>query len=138
MPFPICDNSDNLLDYFQLPQQSSTPTQSVSLQPSTFQLDDSVPHQSLTENTLSPHLSSTDTLFQPRQPNRSHKTPAKLQDYVCSQVQTSWCNLVTVSPTYSPCLSSIEDFPEPATYEQAVKHPGWVEAMNKDPRFTNQ
>jgi len=131
LPLPIYNNFDNLSDYFQPPQQSSTPAQS-SHQPSTSQLRDSVPPQSLTENTLSPHLSSTGTLFQPRKSTRSHKTPIRLQDYVCSQVQTSWCNLVSVSPTYSSCLSAIEDFPEPATYEQAVKHPGWVEAMKKE------
>jgi len=26
----------------------------------------------------------------------------------------------------------MEEYPEPATYEQAAKHPGWVEAMNKE------
>jgi len=40
--------------------------------------------------------------------------------------------LVFVPPAYSACLTAIEDFPELATYEQAAKHPGWVEAMNKE------
>ena len=30
------------------------------------------------------------------------------------------------------CISAIEEFPEPTTYEEAAKHPGWVEAMNKE------
>jgi len=30
------------------------------------------------------------------------------------------------------CLSTREEFPEPTTYEHAAKHPGWVEAMNKE------
>ena len=30
------------------------------------------------------------------------------------------------------CLSAIEEFPEPNSYEQAITHPGWVEAMDKE------
>ena len=33
---------------------------------------------------------------------------------------------------YTACLTALEDFLEPATYEQAAKHPGWVEAMQKE------
>ena len=37
-----------------------------------------------------------------------------------------------IPPEHIAYLSAIEEFPEPATYEQAAKHPGWVEAMNKE------
>jgi len=30
------------------------------------------------------------------------------------------------------CMSAIDEFLEPTTYEQATKHPGWIEAMNKE------
>jgi len=30
------------------------------------------------------------------------------------------------------CLYTIEEFPEPRTYEEAAEHPGWTEAMQKE------
>jgi len=30
------------------------------------------------------------------------------------------------------CMSVIDEFPEPPTYEQAAKHSTWIEAMNKE------
>ena len=78
------------------------------------------------------NLPSTDTVLCPRKSNRSHKTPARFKDYVCSHTQTNWCNLIFASPISNTCLAAIEQYPEPATYEQAAKHPGWIEAMNKE------
>ena len=39
---------------------------------------------------------------------------------------------MTIPPKHIACLSTREEFPEPTTYEHAAKHPGWVEAMNKE------
>ena len=55
--------------------------------------------------------------------------PAHFKDYVCSQTQTSWCNLIFASKIY---LAALEQYPEHSTYDQAAKHPGWVEAMDKE------
>jgi len=55
--------------------------------------------------------------------------PAHFKDYVCSQTQTSWCNLIFASKI---CLAALEQYPEPSTYDQAAKHPGWAEAMDKE------
>jgi len=46
-------------------------------------------------------------------------------------MQTNWCSLVFVPPVYMACLSALVEFPEPTTYEQAAKHPSWIEAMEK-------
>ena len=67
-----------------------------------------------------------------RKSTRSHKTPSHLQDFVCSNAQTSWCNLVTIPPEHPACLSAMEEFPEPSSYEQAAQHPRWVQAMQKE------
>ena len=73
--------------------------------------------------------------MQPRRSTRSHKVPSHLQDYVCSNTHTSWCNLATAPPDYMACFSTIEEFREPISYEQALKHLGMcsqVEAMKKE------
>ena len=67
-----------------------------------------------------------------RRSTRSHKTPSHLQDYVCSHFHANWCNLTFLSPTSFAALTALEEFPEPVSYEQAAKHPGWVQAMNKE------
>ena len=36
------------------------------------------------------------------------------------------------TPEHMPCLSAIEEFPEPTSFEHAAKHPGWVETMEKE------
>jgi len=66
-----------------------------------------------------------------RRSTRNHKIPSHFQHYVCSQTQTTWCNLIALPPEHMACRSGIEEFPEPTSYKQAVKHPGWVEARNK-------
>ena len=70
--------------------------------------------------------------FPTRRSSRSHKTPSHLQDFICSNTQVSWCNLILVPPAHIAALTALEEFPEPANYEQAAKHPGWVEAMQKE------
>jgi len=40
--------------------------------------------------------------------------------------------LVIIPPKHVACLTAIEEFPVPSSYEQAAKHPGWVAAMNKE------
>ena len=40
--------------------------------------------------------------------------------------------MVSVPQFHMACLTAIEEFPEPCSYEQAATHPGWVEAMEKE------
>jgi len=79
------------------------------------------------------HSSTTSAVSLPiRRSTRNHKTPSHLQDYVCSHTQSTWCNLVALSSKHMACISAMEEFPEPVSYEQAVKHPGWIAAMDKE------
>ena len=41
-----------------------------------------------------------------------------------------WCNMVS-TPTNLACLSTLEEYLEPKSYEEAATHPGWTEAMQK-------
>ena len=36
------------------------------------------------------------------------------------------------TPQHLVCLSAIEAYPEPKTYEDVAAHPGWTEAMQKE------
>jgi len=84
------------------------------------------------DTSLQPVPPSVEAPILTRRSTRAHKVPSHLQDYICSQVQSSWCNLVVLPPEHTACISAIDDFPEPSSYEQAVKHPGWVEATDKE------
>jgi len=107
----------------------------LSAQPSE---DLSIPSNSIppqTTSSTSPHQTlptSTAPSLPTRRSTRSHKPPSYFQDYVCSNTQTTWCNLVILPPEHMICLSTIEEFQEPSSYEYAAKHPGWVEAMEKE------
>ena len=126
--FPVVNNQ---LSHQPLPSApSSSPEQVLSSDPSLSNTAEQ--HQDLSDTSLVQHLPSTDVVPCPRKSSRSHKPPARFTDYICSQAQTTWCNLVLASPISHTCLVAIDQFPEPSTYEQAVKHPGWIEAMNKE------
>ena len=143
LPLPVCDASDNIQPVYNVPshsqhqdgsQQSHTiaaPQSSGLLQTVTSEAAPA-PHQTLPPVQHTAQQPPTEVVHQLRKSTRSHKTPIHLQDYICSHIQPSWCNLVFFPPTNSTCLSVIEEYPEPATYEQAAKHPGWIEAINKE------
>jgi len=80
-----------------------------------------------------------------RRSSRSHKPPSYLEDYVHLVNTTPFCfaTLTDISmqpPTMlSLCLSSDSqllldrlNFHEPHTYDEAVQHPDWQEAMDKE------
>lgn len=81
-----------------------------------------------------------------RRSTRSLKTPAYLEDYVCSTVHladvSNFCFLSSVqTPSFSfnalsspnqHFLNSLSHIHEPNSYSQAVLHPGWQDAMAKE------
>jgi len=129
LPLPICDDIDNLLSLTnhnqvnQLPQQSSTSTQFQTFPDNPpvqhFTSDSSQHHAEAQpqDNSSVQNFPSLDTVFHPRKSTRSHKTPTRFQDYICSHTQTNWCNLVFAPSVYNTYLAAIEKCPEHATYE---------------------
>ena len=100
---------------------------------SIFTLPNSVPPPVNSSSSSHQALPTSTTPSLPtRRSTRSHKPPSHFRDYVCSNTQSTWCNLVGLPPEHVPCLSAIEEFPEPTSFEHAAKHPGWVEAMEKE------
>ena len=85
------------------------------------------------ENVISKHLSQrhAEQNIQTRRSTRAHKPPSHLHDYICNNIQTSWCNMVS-TPHQLICLSAMEEYPEPMSYEEAATHAGWTEAMQKE------
>ena len=79
-------------------------------------------------------------------PTRPHKVPSYLQDYVlCSHSASSHCLATTTNfclpPSSLPftCLAAPSqqllsnlDFTEPCSYDEAITHTGWKDAMNKE------
>ena len=123
LPLPITDESDQFLHSFCLAvtgSQQVTPSQQNSA-------GTSIPQPTMMLPTRKPTVQ-----VPTRKSTRSHKSPSHLQDFICSNTQTSCCNLVTMPPEHITCLSTIEEFPEPSSYEQAAQHPGWVQAMQKE------
>jgi len=109
--------------------------QQVSRAPITEAPIDSMPSQTVIDTTadiMQHPTPSTEALLPIRRSTRNHKTPSHLQDYVCSYTKSTWYNLVPLTSEHMACISAIEQFPELVSYEQAVKHPGWIEAMNKE------
>jgi len=127
LPLPIHDILDNS---FHPPSAQNTTEQQQASDPASVspqQHNDSVSSQH-----HSADLPSLDAVLQPRKSTRTHKRPAHFQDYVCSNIQANWCNMVSVPQFHMACLTAIEEFPEPCSYKQAATHPGWVEAMKKE------
>ena len=117
-------------------QQSSTQTDLAAPVPESFAPQSAASNslQVLPSSAVPPQINSRTTA--PSQPSkrstRSHKPPSHFQDFVCSNIQASWCNMVVLPSQHISCLSALEEFPEPTTYEQAAKHPGWIQAMEKE------
>ena len=96
-------------------------------------LPNSVPPQATSSTSSHQALpTSTAPSLPTRRSTRSRKPPSHFQDYVHSNTLTTWCNLVVLPPERMTCLSAIEDFPEPTSYEHAAKHLEWVQAMEKE------
>ena len=80
-----------------------------------------------------------------RRSTKLHKPPSYLHDYVCTAITESYCFLTLANLDFVPSslpihfLSSSNqtlletlDYTEPQTYDQAVLHLGWQEAMQKE------
>ena len=133
LPFPVSDYNDvsvspivqsfqqahQLTEYTEGRQHLEPPTESTAARQQVAQPS---------ETNITPVQPALPT----RRSSRSHKTPSHLQDFICSNSQVSWCNLTLVPPTHIAALTALEEFPEPANYEQVAKHPGWVEPMQKE------
>jgi len=81
---------------------------------------------------INPSSSVQQNVLPIRKSTRSHKSPTHYQDYICSNIQTNCCNMVALNSDHIACLSALEEFPEPSSYEVAARHPGWIEAINKE------
>jgi len=93
LPLPISDDIDNLVSltgHDQHPQPNSIPAQlqtspdSPIVQPSASESQQHQVNIQPQDNTLEQNVSSSDTILHPRKSTRSHKTPARFQDYICS------------------------------------------------------
>ncbi|XP_059290878.1 uncharacterized protein LOC132044419 [Lycium ferocissimum] len=104
--------------------------------------DNSVPH-----SFPSPvPVPSSDTSTILRKSTREHKVPAYLEDYICNAVHFTDGSTSCLSSPITPISFSINDLSssnqhmlcslstiqEPVSYNQAVLHKGWKEAMDKE------
>lgn len=79
-----------------------------------------------------------DSLSPPMRPTRTHRQPRWLDDYECSinscmascqYPLTSSFNFEQFSPTHQRALASIISADEPRTFQEAMKHSHWKDAM---------
>jgi len=135
LPFPVHDHDDAYISPIVQPsQQAEQHTESTEDRQHTELHTESTEDRQHTDQSSVINTKSVQPsipAFPPRRSTRSHRTPSHLQDFICSNIQVSWCNLTLVPPAHMASLTALEEFPEPVNYEQATKHPGWVEAMQK-------
>jgi len=82
-----------------------TAFQPSSVIPSTQRDSDSQPATQISDS-LQPPPTTTETMWPTRKSTRSHKPPSHFQDYICSNTQTTWCNLVVLNSDHTACLIS--------------------------------
>ena len=80
----------------------------------------------------SPHHSPATPI---RRSTRPHKPPSHLQDYVCKNSTTHWCNFVnfyTFPAKQQALIASQSVWREPCSYKDASLSDAWQESMNAE------
>lgn len=83
---------------------------------------------------------STSTPPPPRHSTRISRPPPHLADYICNSTISDTCtyplhhyiSYANLSSSHKSYALSIDIIPEPSSYQEASKHPCWIDAMNKE------
>jgi len=100
LPMPVVDdqvtdsaNHNVSMQVLESEYGNNIPTPSSAIHTTSQQLHQ---QQSPSTNHIEQPKRPTDHAEQPRRSTRHHKAPSNFQDYICSNISTIWCDMVTI------------------------------------------